>query len=138
MGGLSLTGSYTFAHALDNGSDPLRPGAGGRVCRAIRSTWPTSMATLTRMCGNVHGRSHPRSADRARPAYLSSGFLGRALEGMQISGIQQAQTGLPFELRGTVDNLHVGVNEPAAACWKPNRPIGDRRLPGEVLSPDRR
>ena len=29
VGGLSLTGSYTFAHALDNGSDPIVPGAGG-------------------------------------------------------------------------------------------------------------
>ncbi len=29
VGGLSLTGSYAFAHSLDNGSDPLVPGAGG-------------------------------------------------------------------------------------------------------------
>jgi hypothetical protein len=30
---------------------------------------------------------------------------------MQISGIQQAQTGLPFDLRGTVDNLHTSLTD---------------------------
>ena len=27
--GLNLTGSYSFSHSLDNGADPLVPGAGG-------------------------------------------------------------------------------------------------------------
>src|SRR6185437_9165284 len=45
VGGLSLTGSYTFAHSLDNGSDPLVPGAGG-------SRFPRHPFTLANAYGN--------------------------------------------------------------------------------------
>jgi len=110
VGGLSLTGSYTFAHALDNGSDPLVPGAGG-------SGLPRNPFSLANEYGNSDSDVRQRfvaAGTYALPIghgqhYLSSGFMGRVFEGVQISGIQQAQTGLPFELRGTIDNLHAGV-----------------------------
>jgi hypothetical protein len=37
LGGLTLTGSYTWSHALDNGSDPIVPGAGGPSTFAAQS-----------------------------------------------------------------------------------------------------
>ena len=58
----------------------------------------------------------------------AGGFLGRAFEGIQISAIQQVQTGLPFDLRGTVDNLHTALN---------NRPqlVGTQSLrPGKIVA----
>ncbi|HZD46838.1 MAG TPA: TonB-dependent receptor, partial [Acidobacteriaceae bacterium] len=120
VGGLSLTGSYTFAHSLDNGSDTLVQGAGG-------AGLPRSSFHLADEYGNSDSDVRQRfvaAGTYALPIghgqhYLSSGFLGRALEGMQISGIQQAQTGLPFELRGTVDNLHSGVLNRPQLVGKP-------------------
>ncbi len=112
VGGLSLIGSYTYAHALDSGSDPLSPGAGN-------SGLPRNPANLSDEYGNADFDVRHRGTVAATydlpvghgQHYLASGLLGRVFEGIQISGIQQVQTGLPFDLRGTVDNLHVGVND---------------------------
>jgi hypothetical protein len=135
VGGLSLTGSYTFAHALDNGSDPLVPGAGG-------AGLPRSTFHLADEYGNSDSDVRQRfvaAGTYALPIghgqhYLSSGFLGRALEGMQISGIQQAQTGLPFELRGTVDNLHSGVLNRPQLVGKPYPSNRGQKVPGGVIT----
>jgi hypothetical protein len=42
-------------------------------------------------------------------------LVGRALEGIKISGITRSGTGLPFpfEIFGTVDNLHTGLSDRA-------------------------
>jgi hypothetical protein len=117
--GLSLLGSYTYAHSLDNGSDPLAPGAGN-------SGLPRDTFDISREYGNSDFDVRHRGTaavtynlpiGRGTP-HLASGFLGGIFEGIELSGIEQVQTGLPFDLRGTVDNLHTGVN---------NRPemIGD-------------
>ena len=46
-------------------------------------------------------------------AYLNHGLAGRIFEGIQLSGIDTAQRGLPFDLRGTRDNLHTSlINRP--------------------------
>ena len=110
VGGLTLTGSYTFAHSLDNGSDPIVPGAGG-------SGLPRNSFDLGPEYGNSD--SDVRHRGTAAASYnlpigigqsrLNSGLLGHVFEGIQISGIQQIQTGLPFDLRGTRDNLHTSV-----------------------------
>ena len=120
VGGLSLTGSYTFAHALDNGSDPIVPGAGG-------SGLPRNSFNLANEYGNSDSDVRQRFVSAGTYAlpighgqhYLSSGFMGRVFEGMQFSGIQQVQTGLPFELRGTVDNLHTGLLDRPQLVGKP-------------------
>jgi hypothetical protein len=135
LGGLSLTGSYTFAHSLDNGSDPLVPGAGG-------AGLPRSTFHLADEYGNSDSDVRQRfvaAGTYALPIghgqhYLSSGFLGRALEGMQISGIQQAQTGLPFELRGTVDNLHSGVLNRPQLVGKPYPSNRGQKVAGGVIT----
>ena len=110
VGGLNLTGSYSYAHSLDNGSDPLVPGAGG-------SGLPRNSADLGPEYGNSDSDTRHRGTVAAtydlpigkEGTYLKNGFLGRVFEGIQISGIQQVQTGLPFDLRGTVDNLHTSL-----------------------------
>ena len=111
VGGLTLTGSYTYAHSLDNGSDPLVPGAGN-------SGLPRNSFDLGPEYGNSDFDVRNRGTVAAtydlpigtHTAFLNHGFAGRVFEGIQISGIQQVQTGLPFDLRGTRDNLHTSLN----------------------------
>lgn len=107
---LNLTASYTFAHSLDNGSDPLVPGAGG-------AGMPRNSFDLTPEYGNSDFDVKQRfvfSAVYDLPigkgaAYLNHGLAGHIFEGIQLSGIDTAQRGLPFDLRGTIDNLHTGL-----------------------------
>lgn len=114
VGGLTITGSYTYAHSLDNGSDPLVPGAGN-------SGLPRNSFDL----GPEYGSSDFDVRHRGTAAlnyevpigdgkrFLNHGFMGHVFEGIELSGIQQVQTGLPFDLRGTIDNLHTSlVNRP--------------------------
>ena len=117
---LTMTGSYTYAHSLDNGSDPLVPGAGG-------SGLPRNSFDLGPEYGNSDFDVRNRGTLAAsydlpiglRTAHLSTGLLGHLLEGIQISGIEQAQSGLPFDLRGTVDNLHTSLNNRPQLIGKP-------------------
>jgi hypothetical protein len=120
IGGLTLTGSYTYSHALDNGSDPLAPGAGnGGV--------PRNSFDLGPEYGNSDSDVRNRGTVAASynlpigigAASLNHGFLGHILEGIQLSGIQQVQSGLPFDLRGTRDNLHTGVNNRPELIGRP-------------------
>ena len=111
VGGLTLTASYTYSHSLDNGSDPILPGAGN-------GGFPLNSFDLLPEYGSSDFDVRHRGTVAATynlpigigRANLNHGFLGHVFEGMQISGIQQVQTGLPFDLRGTVDNLHTGLN----------------------------
>ncbi|MEO8735093.1 MAG: TonB-dependent receptor [Edaphobacter sp.] len=110
VGGLTLTGSYTYAHSLDNGSDPIVPGAGN-------AGLPRNSFDLGPEYGNSDSDVRNRGTVAASynlpvgigGAHLNRGFLGHVFEGIQLSGIQQVQSGLPFDLRGTRDNLHTGV-----------------------------
>jgi hypothetical protein len=135
VGGLSLTGSYTFAHALDNGSDPIVPGAGG-------SGLPRNPFNLANEYGNSDSDVRQRfvaAGTYALPIghgqrFVSGGFLGRVLEGIQISSIQQAQTGLPFELRGSRDNLHAGVTDRPQLIGKPYPSNRGQKVAGGVVT----
>jgi hypothetical protein len=120
VGGLNLLGSYTYAHSLDDGSDPLAPGAGN-------SGFPRSSFDLAAEYGNspfdVRHRGTAAVVYELPIGYgkqfMAHGFLGRAFEGIQLSGIEQVQTGLPFDLRGTVDNLHTSLNNRPQLIGKP-------------------
>lgn len=110
--GLALMGSYTYSHSLDNGADPIVPGAGG-------SGLPRNTFDLGPEYGNSDFDVRQRGTVAitynlpigAKGSYLKNGIPGRILEGIQLSGIEQVQTGQPFDLRGTVDNLHTGVTD---------------------------
>lgn len=114
IGTLTLTSTYTYAHALDNSSDPLVPGAGN-------TGPPRNSFDLGPEYGNSDTNVQHRGTVAANyglpigtgERYINRGLVAHVFEGIQISGIEQAQTGLPFDLRGTVDNLHTGlINRP--------------------------
>ena len=115
LSALTINASYSLAHALDNGSDPLTPGAGN-------TGLPYNSFDLGPEYGNADTDVRHRVTIAAiydlpigdGKGHLHHGLLGRLFEGMALSGIQQAQTGLPFDLRGTRDNLHTSwLNRPA-------------------------
>jgi hypothetical protein len=58
--------------------------------------------------------------------------VGRIFEGVQISGITKAGTGLPFEIFGTVDNLHTGLSNRASLSGTSPYPSGQ----GPSILPD--
>jgi hypothetical protein len=105
--GLQIQGSYTWAHALDDSSDPLVP-------TVANGNFPVDSFNLRREKGNSGFDTRQRGVinfvylpniGRGR-AHFANGFAGRALEGWQISGIAAWQTGLPYDIFGTVDTLH--------------------------------
>jgi hypothetical protein len=133
--GYELHGAYTWSHALDNGNDTILPGSNG-----INRGLPRDSYHLENEYGNStdderhvftaygtwelpvgHGRS-----------YLSHGFAGRILEGVQISGITKAGTGTPFDIFGTVDNLHTGLSNRASLSGSSPYPSGQ----GPSILPD--
>jgi hypothetical protein len=120
LNGLFATLGYSYAHSLDDGSDPLVPGAGG-------SGFPRNSFDLRSEYGNSDFDVRHRATVAVTyelpighgKQFLANGILGRIFEGIQLSGIEQAQTGLPFDLRGTVDNLHTGFNNRPQLIGKP-------------------
>jgi hypothetical protein len=139
LGGLRLTGSYTYSHSLDDSNDALAPGAGNsglpRNSFDLRSEYGSSPFDV-RHRGTV-AASYQLPVGRGG-LLLQHGIFGRAFEGIEVSGIQQVQSGLPFDLRGTVDNLHTGLNNRPAlvgAAYPAGR--GTKTAQGVVTGPAR-
>jgi hypothetical protein len=107
--GFQMQGSYTWAHSIDDANDPLSSAVGGvsfvrnplnpaldrgnsdhdvRHVAVINSIWELPFGA---------GRGH-----------WNQGFVGRVLEGFQLTGILSLQTGRPFDVLGTRDSLRVG------------------------------
>jgi hypothetical protein len=108
--GLQVQGSYTWAHGLDDSSDPLAPAAGNR-------TFPRNSRNLAQDWGNSDNDvrqilviSYIWEAPIGRgKSYLSSGALGKVFEGIQFSGVTSVQGGHPFEIRCVVDSQRTGI-----------------------------
>ncbi|MBS1853071.1 MAG: carboxypeptidase regulatory-like domain-containing protein [Acidobacteria bacterium] len=109
--GFQIQGSYTWAHGIDDSVDPLNPNAGNR-------TYPRNSLNLRQDRGNsdndirhigVINYIYELPLGKGR-RFLSSGALGRVFEGIQFSGITTAETGHPFEVRGTRDSQRTGVS----------------------------
>jgi hypothetical protein len=117
--GLFMQASYTYAHALDNGVDPLNPNLGSR-------TFPRNSRNLGQSYGNsdndvrhVFVTNYIWELPFGRgKGYLSSGLVGRVFEGWELGGIFSAQTGIPFNVRSPVDSQRTGI-----AAWAEQ--IGD-------------
>jgi hypothetical protein len=112
--GLQIQLSYTWAHALDDSSDPIVP-------TANNTALPVNSLDLAREYGNSGFDTRQRAVmnfiyqpniGRGK-RFLSSGIVGRAFEGWQISGIASFQTGLPYDIFGPLDTLHTNVADRA-------------------------
>ncbi|PYV28275.1 MAG: hypothetical protein DMG27_01620, partial [Acidobacteria bacterium] len=112
--GVQIQGAYTYAHAIDDASDPLNPAAGNR-------TFPRNSFNLRPERGNsdfdVRQRAvinfiYQPNLGRGR-GRLNSGAVGRVLEGWQVSGVTAFQGGLPYDIFGNRDSQHTGVSDRA-------------------------
>jgi hypothetical protein len=132
---ITLLGSYTYGHSMDNGSDPLVPGAGG-------AGLPRNSFNLGPEYGNSDFDVRQRGTAAVTydlpigtgKAYLSRGLVGHIFEGIEISGIQQAQSGLPFELRGTRDNLHTSLLDRPQLIGSPYPSGRGKNVPGGKIT----
>jgi hypothetical protein len=134
--GLQLGGAYTFSHAIDDASDPLTPAAGNRG-------FPRNSFNLRAERGNsdfdIRHRGVinylyelPFGHGKAR---LSNGFVGKALEGWQLSGITTFSTGIPYDVFGNRDNQHTGLSDRAELIATARQPSGkDKTFTGPPLS----
>jgi len=111
--GLQFQAAYTWSHALDNAVDPLTPANGSH-------TFPRNSLDLRENYGNsdndtrhvaVLNYVYELPFGRGK-GYLNHGAIGRAMEGIELDGIFTAQTGHPFQVRGTQDTQRTGV-----AAW---------------------
>jgi hypothetical protein len=109
--GLQLQAAYTWSHALDNSVDPLTPAVGAR-------TFPRNSRNLAQSRGNSDNDIRHVAVinyiwdlpfGRGK-SYLSQGTIGRLMEGFEFSGIFSAQTGHPFNVRGTRDTQRTGIS----------------------------
>ncbi len=108
--GLQFQGAYTYSHGISDVNDPLNPAAGNfsfpRNSFDLRAERGNSDFDI-RHRGVVNfiyepniGRGHE---------HLSSGIVGRILEGWSINGLVQAQTGHPYDILINVDSNHTGL-----------------------------
>ena len=108
--GIQIQGAYTFSHAIDNVNDPIYPAIGN-------NSFPHNTFDLAAERGNsdfdirhrgVVNFIYQPNFGRGRD-HLNDGFLGILLEGWELSGIIQAQTGHPYDVIGSVDSNHTGI-----------------------------
>jgi len=112
--GLTMGLAYTWAHALDDSSDPLATTLGN-------GNYPIDSYALNREFGNSGFDTRQRAVmnfiyqpgiGRGK-SLLNHGFVGRVFEGWQLSGIASFQTGLPYDIFGPLDTLHTGLSDRA-------------------------
>jgi outer membrane receptor protein involved in Fe transport len=108
--GLQVQAAYTWSHALDNSVDPLTPAVGNR-------TFPRNSRNLAQSYGNSDNDTRNVAVinyiwempfGRGK-SYLSHGVMGKIMEGFELDGIFTAQTGHPFNIRGTLDTQRTGI-----------------------------
>ncbi len=111
--GLQFQAAYTWSHAMDDSVDPLTPGLGGH-------TFPRNSLNLRQNYGNsdndirnvgVINYIWELPFGRGK-SYMNHGVAGKIMEGFELDGIFTAQTGHPFQVRGTLDTQRTGI-----AAW---------------------
>jgi hypothetical protein len=120
--GLQFQAAYTWSHALDDTVDPLGPAIGSH-------TFPRNSLNLRENYGNSDNDTrhvlvvnHIWELPFGRgKSYFNNGTMGRVLEGIEFDGIFTAQTGHPFQVRGTLDTQRTGI---AAWGYQVGNPFG--------------
>lgn len=123
--GLLMQFAYTYSHALDNASDPL-------VTNAGNGNYPVDSLNLRPEYGNSPFDARQRASFNwiyALPigrgsAHLNEGIASRILEGWEISGIGQVQTGSPYDIFQPFDTLHTGFADRATVVGSLTNPPG--------------
>lgn len=132
--GLQFQGAYTWSHSLDNSVDPLTPAIGAR-------TFPRNSLNLAQGYGNSDNDTRhvlvlnyvwELPFGRGKN-HMNSGVAGRVLEGLEFNGIFTAQTGHPFNVRGTLDTQRTGI---AAWGYQVGNPFGSGAGCGLTPAPD--
>jgi hypothetical protein len=108
--GLQFGGAYTWSHATDDSNDPLAVEAGG-IPVPVDSRNPN----LT-FRGNSDNDIRHRAVVNfsyelpfgTGKKYLKNGIIGKAFQGIAISGIVSAQTGHPYSILTQLDNGRTG------------------------------
>ena len=126
--GFAIQAAYTWAHAIDNSSDPLVPTAGNQE-------FPRNSFDLAAERGNsdfdvrqrlVLNYSWDLPLGRGR-AHLAEGFAGRIFEGWRLAGITTFSGRLPYDIFTVTDTAHTGQRQ--RPDFNPNG------LPAPVSSP---
>jgi hypothetical protein len=108
-GGISFQAAYTWAHAIDNSSDPLTPALGDQE-------FPRNSLDLAAEHGNsdldvrqrlVLNYSWAIPVGRGHD-HLAKGFKGEVFEGWELAGITIFSSGLPFDIFTATDTAHTG------------------------------
>jgi Carboxypeptidase regulatory-like domain/TonB dependent receptor len=123
--GLQLQGAYTWSHAIDDAPDPLIPAEGNR-------SYPRNSLALQNERSNSDNDIRHRLAVNyvwqlpvgKGQRFITSGPLGKAFEGWQLSGITTFQSGHPYDVLYIVDAEHTGVRSRGTL-------IGDNGLPAD-------
>jgi hypothetical protein len=121
--GVQLQAAYTWAHAIDNSSDPLVPAAGNR-------TFPRNSRALNEERGNSDNDIRQVAVINyiwelpfgKGKGYLNTGFAGKVFEGVQFSGITTVQTGHPFDVFSSTDMERTGLSGRADLVGDPFAP----------------
>ena len=112
--GLTFQAAYTWAHAIDNASDPLTPAAGNQG-------FPRNSLDLGAERGNSDFDVRQRlvlNYSWAIPLghghdHLSDGVAGKMFEGWEVAGITTFSGGLPFDIFSALDTAHTGQQQRA-------------------------
>ncbi len=124
--GFQIQGAYTYAHAIDDFSDPLV------ASEKTNRSFPRNSFALNNERGNsgfdirhrlVVNYAWDLPVGKGR-GYLSTGFLGRVLEGWQWAGITTLQSGHPYDLFGNRDSEHTGFSARLDMTGNPSLPSG--------------
>jgi outer membrane receptor protein involved in Fe transport len=120
--GLQYQVAYTWSHAIDDGVDPLTPAVGAH-------TFPRNSRDLAQNYGNSDNDTRHVAVinyvwqlpfGRGK-SYMNGGILGRLMEGFEFDGIFTAETGHPYQVRGTLDTQRTGI---AAWGYQVGNPYG--------------
>jgi hypothetical protein len=112
--GLAFQAAYTWAHAIDNSSDPLTPAANNQ-------SFPRNSLNLAAERGNsdldvrqrlVMNYSWTLPFGRGHD-HLAGGLVGKVFEAWEVAGISTFSGGTPYDIFSALDTAHTGQQQRA-------------------------